>query len=103
MFRTANRGFVKLLSLGLLAVCPLELRAQGPPINTDTAFVNGLEGAAFRSFVFAVQRSGLVRDGEQLSDPLDRDVSIYAVPMVVPYEVVKNKLVLAASGCRVLP
>ena len=97
MFRTANRGFVKLLNLGLLAVCPLELRAQGPPINTDTAFVNGLEGAAFRSFVFAVQRSGLVRDGEQLSDPLDRDVSIYAVPIVVPYEVVKNKLVLAAG------
>ena len=27
-------------------------RAQGSPINTDAAFVNGLEGGAFRSFVF---------------------------------------------------
>ena len=73
------------------------IQAQGPPINTDTAFVNGLEGAALRSFVFSVRRSGLASDGRGIADPLDREVSIYGVPIVVPYEVVKNKLVLAAG------
>ena len=71
--------------------------AQGPPINTDTAFVNGLQGAAFRSFVFSVNRSGLVRDGQDIIDPFDQDVSIFAIPIVVPYEVVKNKLDLVGG------
>lgn len=66
--------------------------AQGPPINTDTAFVNGLEGAALRSFVFSVRRAGLLRDGERIFDPLDRKVLIFAVPVVVPYELIKNRL-----------
>jgi hypothetical protein len=60
------------------------IQAQGPPINTDTAFVNGLEGAALRSFVFSVRRSGLASDGRGIADPLDREVSIYGVPIVVP-------------------
>lgn len=73
------------------------IQAQGPPINTDTAFVNGLEGAAFRSFVFSVRRSSLIRGDEEIPDPLDREVSIYGVPIVFPYEVLKNRLVVAAG------
>ena len=71
--------------------------AQGPPINTDTAFVNGLQGAAFRSFLFTINRSGLLSGGESSPDPLDRDVSVFGIPIVFPYEVVPNTLVMAAG------
>ncbi len=66
--------------------------AQGPPVNTETAFVNGIQGAALRSFVFSVNRRGLVRDGKDIADPSNQDVSVFAIPIIVPYEVVKNKL-----------
>ena len=87
---TAGAAVAFLLSAG-------SILGQGPPINTDTAFVNGLEGAAFRTFVFSVRRSGLAGEGQDMVDPLSREVSIYGVPIVFPYEVVKNKLVLAAG------
>lgn len=70
------------------------LRAQGPPINTDTAFVTGLQGAALRSFFFSVRRSGLLQHGRSVFDPLDRKVSVVGLPIVVPYEVLKNRLVV---------
>ena len=96
MFWTNRKGLARLTRAALLLLSPVTLPAQGPPINTDTAFVNGLEGAAFRSFVFSVRRSGLTRDGQDIADPLDREVSIYGVPIAVPYEIVKNRLVTAA-------
>ena len=68
--------------------------AQGPPINTDTAFVTGLQGAALRSFFFSVRRSGLLQDGRRISDPLDRKVSVFGLPLILPYEVLKNQLVV---------
>lgn len=80
------------LVMSLLVPASRGLWAQGPPVNADTAFVNGLEGAALRSFVFSVRRSGLVRDGEKVFDPLDRKVSVLGVPVVVPYELLKNRL-----------
>lgn len=68
------------------------LSAQGPPITTETAFVNGIQGAAVRSFVFLVNRSGLVSNGKDIADPSNQEVSVFAIPIIVPYEVVKNKL-----------
>ncbi len=86
------RPYAAVLASALFLVSVQGASAQGPPINTDTAFVNGLQGAAFRSFVFSVNRSGLVRDGQSSVDPLDQEVSILTIPIIVPYEVVKNRL-----------
>ncbi len=97
MFREQQKHILTIVGAAALLLPAGSILAQGPPINTDTAFVNGLEGAAFRSFAFSVQRSGLARDGRDIADPLDREVSIYGVPIVFLYEVVKNKLVLAAG------
>ena len=97
MFRERQKQLLTIVGAAMLFLPAGSILAQGPPINTDTAFVNGLEGAAFRSFVFSVRRSGLTRDGQDVADPLDREVSIFGVPIVFPYEVVKNKLVLAAG------
>lgn len=80
------------LPLLFLLICAQLVSAQGPPINTETAFVNGLQGAALRSFVFSVNRSELVRDGKDIADPSNQEVSVFAIPIIVPYEVVKSKL-----------
>lgn len=94
MFKTQPVAAVAVAAVGL--ALPVGLKAQGPPITTDTAFVNGLEGAALRSFVFTVRRSGL-RDGERNPDPLNRKVSVWGVSIVFPYELVKNRLVVAGG------
>lgn len=43
MFRTQPVAVVAVAAVGL--ALPVGLKAQGPPITTDTAFVNGLEGS----------------------------------------------------------
>ena len=95
MALTMGKGAYRMAVAALFLLCPASLLSQGPPITTDTAFVNGLEGAAVRSFVFNVNRSGLLSDGTSVTDPLDREVSIIGVPIVFPYEVMKNRFVLA--------
>ncbi|MBN4050161.1 transporter [Desulfobulbus sp. AH-315-M07] len=60
--------------------------ANGPPIQGETAFVTGLNGAAVRSFVKVSHRS---------ND--DADVTAVAIPIVVPYEVIDNRLVLGLA------
>ena len=60
--------------------------AQGTPINTNTAFVVGLEGAAIRSFGKVVRKS-----------TLDRELTVAALPVMVPYEVIPNKLVVIGA------
>ena len=71
--------------------------AQGPPINTETAFVTGLNGAAFRTFVRTVRKSRLLKDGSEILDPMDREVRVVVVPFVFPYEWVPNRLVVGAG------
>lgn len=67
--------------------------AQGPPINTDTAFVVGLEGAAIRTFIKTTHKSKLFADGKKIADALNREVTVFAIPFMLPYEVIPNKLV----------
>lgn len=61
-------------------------QANGPPINTETAFVTGLSGAAFRSFARTVRKSAP-----------GRDLQVIAVPLEFPYELLPNKLVLGGA------
>lgn len=74
------------LALGVVLFVPLGIRANGPPFHSPTAFVVGLEGAALRSSFRLIQKSGL-----------GRQMRIYAVPITIPYEVLPNRLVLAAT------
>ena len=71
--------------LGVLALANLA-HANGPPIQAETAFVTGLNGAAVRSFGKVVRKSGAA--GE---------VTAFVAPVVVPYELVDNKLVIGAG------
>lgn len=65
--------------------------AQGPPINTDTAIISGLEGAAVRSFFKYTEKSGALSGGKT------GRLSIVSVPIVVPYELLPNKLIIVGK------
>ena len=74
------------LSLFVLAAVPLSVFANGPPPRTETAFVTGLQGAAFRSFIDRMDRSAP-----------GRDLRVMAVALILPYEVIPNRLVVAGA------
>lgn len=79
--------FVFILSGSSLAN---QAEAQGPPINTETAFVTGLESGAIRSFGKATRQIGSLPGGRG-------ELNIISVPIIVPYELLPNKLVVGAS------
>lgn len=64
---------------------PGTARSQGPPINTDTAIISGIEGAALRSFLKYTKKSG---DGE---------LTVLTVPVVIPYELLPNRLLFVGK------
>ncbi|MCH7823619.1 MAG: transporter [Acidobacteria bacterium] len=80
--------------MALLAAWPETAHAQGPPINTQNAFVTALSGGAFRTFFLTFDRSGLRLDGEKVTDPLSREVHVRGQMFVLPYELVSNRLVV---------
>ena len=83
--------------VGLLVLCSAPAQAQGPPINTQNAFVNGLNGSAFRTFFLGFDRSDLRVDGERMRDPLDRTVHVRGQMFVLPYELLPNRLVIMGA------
>ena len=96
-FWIVNPRFVATVGLaGLLAIWPALAQAQGPPINTQNAFVTGLSGAGFRTFFLSFDRSDLRLDGKKVPDPLDRQVRVRGEIFVFPYELVSNRLVVMA-------
>ena len=60
--------------------------ANGPPIHTDTAFVTGLHGAAFRTFTEVVDKSAP-----------GRDLRIIKIPLAVPFELIPNRFVVGGT------
>lgn len=64
----------------VLFVCAAgDLRAQALPFHTSTGITAGFQENAARSFVTFRGRSGLVRDGTEIDDPMDRDVDALGV------------------------
>lgn len=78
---------------GVFLIFPAGLEAQGPPINSDTPILLGLEGKAVALRTVIVSKSQMYRDGNKISDPLDRSVVATVVPVVVPYNVTSDLLV----------
>ena len=97
--RTGAASGSRAVWLPLLAVAllwPASAAAQGPPINTQNAFVTGLNGGAIRTFFFTFDRSGLALDGRGIADPLGRRVRVWGQAFVLPYELLPNRLVVMA-------
>lgn len=72
------------LLLGMVYPIPRSL-AQGPPIQTDTPIMLGIQGRGLRTFGKLVRKEGLLREGEEIADPMGRSVTAFIVPVVIPY------------------
>ncbi len=92
----SRRVTVRVGLVALLSIWPAIAHAQGPPINTQNAFVTGLNGSGFRTFFLGFNRSGLRLDGNKIADPLQRHVRVRGEMFVLPYELVSNRLVVMA-------
>ena len=68
--------------------------AQGPPINTDTPIMLGLQGRGIRTFGKIIRKATLLKDGDEITDPLDRKVTVWVTPVAVPYNLFKDKFQL---------
>ena len=67
---------------------PAVLSAQALPFHTETAITTGFEEEAARTFASFLGRAGLLRDGIEIADPLQRDINVYAQPFaVLPYAI----------------
>ncbi|MFQ5605747.1 MAG: transporter [bacterium] len=75
----------------LFLVSPGETCAQGPPINTDTPIMLGLEGRGIRTFARFVRRASLLQDDKEIPDDLDQRVLVRVTPVVVPYNLFSDR------------
>lgn len=76
---------------------PAKLSANGPPIHGDTAFVVGIEGAGILSFFQEIRMNKLLQNGEEISDPQDREMRVRMVPLMIPYEAIPNRLLVGLA------
>ena len=73
---------VSALAAGLLLLLSSvagSLRAQALPFHTSTGVTAGFQENAARGFVTVLGRSGHLRDGREVTDPMDRDVDALGV------------------------
>lgn len=71
----------------------LSAYSQGPPIITDTPILLGLEGRAVMARSIIVRSTTLYSDGEQIDDPMQREVTGAMFPVGIPYNITNNLLV----------
>lgn len=77
----------------------INLRAQGPPVTTDTPIMLGLEGSGIRTFAKFVRRSrclcfGMLQDGKEITDDMDRAVTVRITPVAIPYNFLSDRFQL---------
>jgi hypothetical protein len=74
-----------------LILAPLEVAAQGPPINTDTPIMLGLEGRGVRTFTKFVRKATTLQDGHKIIDSLNRRVTVRVTPLALPFNLFSQR------------
>ncbi len=82
--------FVLMLFIALFLIDIESGRAQVLPFNTQTAMATGFDERAVRSFFRVVNKSGLRTGTEAVEDPLDRNVTVLASPIAIPFAVTRH-------------
>ncbi len=77
--RVLGKALPLSLAIAVLLGAPLTGLAQALPFHTSTGITAGFNENAARHFVRFVGRSGLMRDGVSVTDPMSRDVDGLAV------------------------
>lgn len=75
---------------GLFQILATTVLAQGPPINTDTPIMLGLEGGGIRTFAKFVRRTTLLQDGDEIPDDMDRQ-TVRLTPVAMPYNLFSDR------------
>lgn len=65
--------------------------AQGPPINTDTPIMLGVQGRGIRTFARIVRKGALLQNGEEITDPMEQKVTVWVTPVAVPYNLLNDR------------
>lgn len=72
--------------LGVLGAAPA-VSAQSLPFNTTSAISIGFEEKAVRPFVQYMHLGRLKTGTDQVADPMNRSMSVWAMPVMVPYAI----------------
>lgn len=82
--------------LSALAFCSLVTDgwSQGPPINTDTPIMLGLQGRGIRTFAKFVRKAKVLQGGEEITDDTDRRVTVRVTPLALPYNLFSQRFQL---------
>ena len=78
-----RRAAVRALPVLALLAAPPGARAQALPFHAETAITTGFEEEAARTFAGFLGRHGLMRDGSDVADPLDRDIDVFVQPLAL--------------------
>lgn len=90
-----NSASRHLVMLAIFVLAGTQAFAQGPPINTDTPIMLGLQGRGIRAFGKIVRKATLRNDGSEIPDPLDREVTAWVTTVVLPYNLFNDKFQVA--------
>ncbi len=83
--------FVGVVCIATLLVATDIVNAQGPPINTDTPIMLGLEGRGIRFFGKIIRTGTLRSNGNKIPDPSDSRITAMITPVVIPYNLFSDK------------
>ncbi len=81
----STRAAAILFAIVILTLLPVVTHAQGPPINTDTPIMLGVEGRGVRTFLKVVTMDKLFVSGAETADPMNRSMTAFIYPVVVPF------------------
>ncbi|MFQ5630759.1 MAG: transporter [bacterium] len=63
----------------------------GPPINTDTPIMLGLEGRGVRTFAKFVRKATTLQDGDEIIDSLGPRVTVRVTPVAMPFNLFSER------------
>ncbi|MCH8875085.1 hypothetical protein IH824_20375, partial [candidate division KSB1 bacterium] len=86
-----RKKLIFLYPIAIFQIITPTVLAQGPPINTDTPIMLGLEGGGIRTFAKFVRRTTLLQDGDEIPDDMDRQVTVRVTPIAIPYNLFSDR------------
>lgn len=57
----------------------------------------GIEGAGISSFYQEMRMAKLLQNGSEITDPLNREMRVRMIPLMLPYEAIPNRLLIGLS------
>ncbi len=82
------------LFLLIIFLPPLKILAQGPPIQTDTPIMLGVQGRGIRMFGKWIHKATLLHNGNKIYTPQNTKINIWITTIAIPYNIFNDKFQL---------